>query len=87
LGAQRSSVVWLVLRDVAFTLALGIPLGIVVSFVAGRLITKLLYGLQPSNPVTLLSSAIVSALAAIVAGYLPARRASRLDPMIALREE
>jgi predicted permease len=87
LGAQRSCVVWLVLRDVAFTFALGIAVGTVASLFAGRLITKLLYGLQPSNPVTLLSSAIVLALAATTAGYLPARRASRLDPMAALREE
>jgi len=87
LGAQRSSVVWLVLRDVAFTLALGIAIGIVVSLLTGRLITRLLYGLQPSNPVTLVTAGIVLALAATTAGYLPARRASRLDPMTALREE
>jgi predicted permease len=87
LGAQRASVVWLVLRDVAFTLALGIAVGIVVSLLTGRLVTKLLYGLQPSNPLTLVTAAIVLALAATTAGYLPARRASRLDPMTALREE
>jgi predicted permease len=87
LGAQRRSVVWLVLRDVAFTLALGIATGIVVSLLTGRLVTKLLYGLQPSNPLTLVTAAIVLALAATTAGYLPARRASRLDPMTALREE
>jgi ABC-type antimicrobial peptide transport system permease subunit len=87
LGAQRGSVVWLVLRDVGFTLALGIVTGIVVALFAGRLVTKLLYGLQPGNPLTLILSAIVLALAASAAGYLPARRASRLDPMTALREE
>ena len=87
LGAQRSSVIWLVMRDVAFTLALGIATGILVSLLAARLITKLLYGLQPGDPATLILSAIILALAATTAGYLPARRASRLDPMAALREE
>jgi len=87
LGAQRNSVVWLVLRDIAFALALGVAIGIVVSLLAGRLVTKLLYGLQPSNPLNLVLSAIVLALAASTAGYLPARRASRLDPMATLRED
>jgi putative ABC transport system permease protein len=87
LGAQRASVVWLVLRDVVATLAIGTAVGVVVSLSAGKLITKLLYGLQPSNPVTIVVSATVLALAATTAGYLPARRASRLDPMTALREE
>jgi ABC-type antimicrobial peptide transport system permease subunit len=50
-------------------------------------VTKLLYELQPGNPAILASAAIVLALAAITAAYLPARRASRLDPMTALREE
>jgi putative ABC transport system permease protein len=87
LGAQRSSVVWLVLREVVFTLALGTAIGVVISLFAGRLVTKLLYGLQPSNPETLVVSAIVLGFSATTAGYLPARRASRLDPMVALREE
>ena len=87
LGAQRSSVVWLVLRDVVFTLALGTAIGLVISLFAGRLVTKLLYGLQPGNPVILVCSAIVLGFAATAAGFLPARRASRLDPTAALREE
>ena len=87
LGAKRSSVIWLVLKGVILTLALGTAIGIAVCLLAGRLVTKLLYGLQPGNPETLVLSAIVLALAATIAGYLPARRASRLDPMAALREE
>jgi predicted permease len=87
LGAQRGSVVWLVLREVVFTLALGTAIGVVISLFAGRLVTKLLYGLEPGNPMTLVLSAVVLAFAAATAGYLPARRASRLDPMAALREE
>ena len=87
LGAQRGSVVWLVFRDVMITLALGTTIGMALSLFAGRLVTKLLYGLQPGNPTTFVFSAMVLGLAATTAGYLPARRASRLDPMAALREE
>ena len=68
LGAPRSSVVWLVLRDVVFTLVLGTTIGIIVSLSSGRLVTKLLYGLQPGNPAILILSAIVLAFAAITAG-------------------
>jgi predicted permease len=87
LGARRSSVVWLVLREVVLALALGTAFGFVVSLLAGRLVTKLLYGLQPGNPVIMVCSAIVLGFAAMTAGYLPAHRASRLDPTAALREE
>lgn len=87
LGAKRSSVIWLMLRGVILTLALGTAIGIAVCLLAGRFVTKLLYGLQPGNPETLVLSAIVLAVSATIAGYLPARRASRLDPMAALREE
>jgi predicted lysophospholipase L1 biosynthesis ABC-type transport system permease subunit len=87
LGAQRGSVVRLILRDLVLTLAVGTGIGIGISLLAGRLVTKLLYELQPGNPAILASAAIVLALAAITAAYLPARRASRLDPMTALREE
>ena len=87
LGAQRGAVVWMVLRDVALTIVLGIAIGIILSRLAGGLVAKLLFGLQPTDPATLVLCAIVLALVAITAGYLPARRASRLDPVAALREE
>jgi putative ABC transport system permease protein len=87
LGAQRWSVVWLVLRGVVGWLALGVLLGIAASLVAGRLIASLLYGIQPNDPVQLIGAAIGLASVAAIAAYLPARRAARIDPMTALREQ
>ncbi len=87
LGAQRGAVIWLVLRDVAIMLAIGLAVGLALSLAAGRLVTSLLYGLAPTDPWTLASAAAVLALATAIAGYLPARRAARLDPTAALRDE
>jgi len=87
LGARPGSVIRLMLRDLALPLAVGISLGLGVSLAAGRLITSLLYGVQPNDPAQLAAAALMLAAAAALAGFLPARRAARLDPMIALREE
>ncbi len=87
LGAQKGSVIRLVLRDVAVVLAAGAALGIAAALAAGRLVTSLQYGVKPADPATLAAAAFVLATTAAIAGYLPARRASRLDPMAALREE
>jgi ABC-type antimicrobial peptide transport system permease subunit len=80
-------VIWLVLRDVLLLLAAGMALGLVASVALGRLIASLLFGMQPEDPSHLISAAVVLAAATAIAAYLPARRAARLDPMTALREE
>jgi ABC-type antimicrobial peptide transport system permease subunit len=87
LGAQQRSVVWLMLRDVVVLLAVGIALGVAGSLAAGRLIESLLYGLQPNDPAHLAAALAILAAATALAAYLPARRAARLDPMTALRED
>ena len=87
LGAQRGAVAWLVLRDVAVLLAIGMALGLAASLAAGRLVTSLLYGVRWNDPVQLAGAAIVLITATAIAAYLPARRAARLDPMVTLREE
>ena len=87
LGAQPGSVVWLVLREVIAMLATGTLLGLGASLAAGRLVASLLYGLKAYDAAPLALAALVLAAAAGLAAYLPARRASRLDPMAALREE
>jgi predicted permease len=87
LGAQRRSVIWLILRDMALLLAIGMGLGLGASLAAGRLIISLLYDVRPNDPVQLAAAAFTLAAATAIAAYLPARRAARLDPMVALREE
>ncbi len=87
LGAAESSVTWLVLRDVIYMLAIGTVLGVAVSLAAGRFIKTLLFGVQAANLATLALAAAVLCVAALLAAYLPAHRASKMDPMAALREE
>jgi predicted permease len=87
LGAQRRSVIWLILRDMVTLLAIGMGVGLAASLAAGRLIVSLLYDVRPNDPVQLAAAAATLAAATAITAYLPARRAARLDPMVALREE
>ncbi|HXJ41931.1 MAG TPA: hypothetical protein VNH18_21825, partial [Bryobacteraceae bacterium] len=68
-------------------LAIGITAGILVALVASRLIATLLYGLRPTDPLTVAGAALLMLAAAAVAAYVPARRATKVDPMVALRYE
>lgn len=87
LGARRSNVAGMVVRQ-AGTLALaGIGLGLLVGLAAARLLSSMLYEISPTDPATAAGAAVVLAAVSLLAGYLPARRASRVDPMVALREE
>jgi ABC-type antimicrobial peptide transport system permease subunit len=67
--------------------AIGMAIGLGAALATTRLITTLLYELSPNDPATIASAALLMAVAAAFAGYLPARRASRVDPMTALRCE
>jgi predicted permease len=87
LGAQPMSLVWLVLRDVAIILALGLVLGLALSTGAGRFVASLVYGVSPNDGMTFLSAALALSAAGTIAGLLPAWRASRLDPSKLLRFE
>jgi predicted permease len=86
LGAQPGGVIRLVLRRVALLVGAGVVVGGVASLWAARFAGSLLYGLQPRDPVTLAAAAAVLAGVGALAGWLPARRASRIDPARALRE-
>lgn len=87
LGAGRGQVRWLVLRDTLRLLVIGLALGIPAALAAGRLLASQLYAVAPGDPVTVALSVMTLAGAALLAGYLPARRAARVDPMVALRQE
>jgi len=87
LGAQRAAVVSLVMRESIAMVAAGVAIGLAAVAGAGRLIASLLYGLSPSDPATIVAATAVMLAVSAFAGYLPARRAARVDPMVALRCE
>jgi ABC-type antimicrobial peptide transport system permease subunit len=87
LGATPASVRWLVLRQALALVALGVVLGIPTALASMRLLQGALFGVRPVDPSTLGLSALVMFAVATLAAYLPARRASRIDPMAALRCE
>ncbi len=87
LGAQRGAVVWMVLRRVLLLAAVGLAIAVPAALIAFRLVKSLLFNTQPNDPGTLTLAGVVLLVAAILAGYVPARRASRIDPLAALRHE
>jgi predicted permease len=87
LGAARSQVLWMIMRESLWLVALGILIGVPVALASERLVSTVLFGLRPNDPLTLLAGVAMLLAVATLAGYLPARRASRVDPMIALRYE
>ncbi|HKV41683.1 MAG TPA: FtsX-like permease family protein, partial [Blastocatellia bacterium] len=87
LGARQSMVLRMVLGEVGLLAGVGLAIGLVAAFATTRLVAAFLYGLKPVDPTTFVFSAAVLVAVATLAGYLPARRASRVDPMTALREE
>lgn len=87
LGARREQVVGMVMKDAWSLLVIGIVSGIVLSLIAGRGAALLLFGLKPYDPLTLVAASLLLAAIAASASFVPARRASKVDPMIALRYE
>jgi putative ABC transport system permease protein len=87
LGARRVSILGMILRDAVLLLGAGIVVGLGLSVVLGKTVSSLLFGVKPADPITLgLAAALLAAVAA-AASYIPARRASQVDPMVALRYE
>jgi putative ABC transport system permease protein len=87
LGADRVGILKLILHEAGGLLMIGVGAGAVLSVIGARAATALLYGLKSYDPLTLVAAIALLATVAAAASSLPAQRASKLDPMVALREE
>jgi ABC-type antimicrobial peptide transport system permease subunit len=87
LGAQRGSILRLVMRDVIAVLAVGVVVGVGISLAVTRLLQQMLFELGARDSVTMIGAVGVLSVVALVACYIPARRATKVDPMVALRYE
>ena len=87
LGASRAQVIGMVLREAGLLLVIGVAIGTALALLAGRTAASLLFELKPSDPLTMVTAAGTLALIGALAAFLPARRASQLDPMAALRSD
>jgi predicted permease len=87
LGARRGTVAWLVLRESLLLLLAGLALGVPAAIFAARLVSSQLFGVTPADVTTLVGASLVLAVVALVAAYVPARRAMKVDPLVALRYE
>ena len=87
LGAARRDVLWLVLRDALRLVSFGVLLGLPAALAASRLIASQLFGLSAADPLTIGAATLLLLIVAVLAAYLPAQRATRIDPLTALRFE
>jgi ABC-type antimicrobial peptide transport system permease subunit len=87
LGAQTSNVMSLILKEAVLLVLVGVAVGIPVIIYLSRFAKTLLFGLSPTDPWSLVGASLVLLIVAFIAGYLPARRATKVDPLVALRDE
>jgi len=87
LGARAGNIAWMILRETLLLILAGLVVGVPAALIGAKLISAQLFGLKATDPLTLIGAAIVLTVVAMLAGYLPARRASRVNPLNALRYE
>ena len=87
LGAHGRSVIWLVMKEVLLLLAIGLAVGVPSALALGRLVAAQLYEIKAADPRIAAASVLLLTLVTVMAGLIPARRASRIDPLLALRYE
>jgi ABC-type antimicrobial peptide transport system permease subunit len=87
LGALPGGVLWMIVREALALVGLGVVLGLAMSHAAGRLVAAMLFGLSPTDSFTYAVVALILIAVALAATLLPARRAAKVDPMVALRAE
>lgn len=87
LGAQRAGVVWMILREILIVAGIGLAISIPAVLATSKFVEAFLFATKPNDPVALLVAVAILVSAAVVAGYMPARKASRIDPMQALRHD
>ena len=87
LGAHRGDVFALIMRQGAMQTALAIAVGLLLSLAIGRVLSQIIYGVSPSDPFALVISSLMLAVAALLACFLPARRATHVNPITALRTD
>lgn len=87
LGAQRGDVMKMIIGDGLKLVLIGVALGLGGAFALTRLLARFLYGVVPNDPATFVAVPVILAVVALVACWIPARRAMRIDPMVALRYE
>jgi ABC-type antimicrobial peptide transport system permease subunit len=85
LGATSGNVAWMILREIVAMCVAGLAIGLVVAYLLGRVIETQLYGVKASDPFVFVLAALLLATVAMMAGWLPARKAAGVDPMVALR--
>ena len=87
LGAEPSGVLWIVMREVLILLTIGLAVGVPSAIALGRYVSSQLYGIQPNDPWIAVSTVVILSVVSAAAGMIPASRASRIDPILALRYE
>jgi ABC-type antimicrobial peptide transport system permease subunit len=87
LGAQPGVLIWLVMREVLLLLTIGLAVGVPAALALGRYVASQLYGIQANDPLIATSTVLLLTIVSAAAGLIPAQRAGRVDPMLALRTE